>query len=375
MRQFACIVACAAAATGLFASGAQTVQHETCGLPVVTRAGINTLQQSHQKDALMGDVISSMQTQLSASRVKARRQAQNGGVSEEIQVAYATDVLHEGLLTSMLSLSLGLPVPDRCAIHLIVPTAVVLQAGALCDCLSHELLSRNVSTPGCHVHEERTSYAAPFEDNNNLMNPRLSGHASAKSRFYLADYIPRAKRVLYLDTDTLVDGDVTTLFNIHMKYPLAAARQRNSATFRKIYMKHGQNQGLSGLLQDVDVPIFNSGVLLMDLSKWRSEAIARSLEGWVQHLSDKGDQLLLNLEFHTNRSFDALDSRWNIYNLGFSADKVKSHVVHDKPRILHWSGPNKPWDTLSTSCQQQHVYKSYAPMHQCRALSTTSVAA
>jgi lipopolysaccharide biosynthesis glycosyltransferase len=82
----------------------------------------------------------------------------------------------------------------------------------------------------------------------------------------IADLLPEISRALYLDSDIVVMGDISGMLHLDLsQYPLAAALDAFDASplfKRKISL--GQS-----------VPYFNSGVMLLNLDRWRSENIGR----------------------------------------------------------------------------------------------------
>ena len=109
----------------------------------------------------------------------------------------------------------------------------------------------------------------------------------AYMRLLAPDLVSAQGRMLYLDSDTLVNGDLAPLFAIDLKgAPIAAARRTAG-------------------------PGFNSGVLLIDLDAWRHERIgAKALVCARENPREFHDQEALNAVI-TER-FHLLDNRWNL---------------------------------------------------------------
>lgn len=151
-------------------------------------------------------------------------------------------------------------------------------------------------------------------------------------RFFATEVVD-ADRVLYLDSDIIVTGDLSSLFKIDFKgYYIGAVDD--------VYAYEGRKSG------------FNSGVLLMDVAKWKEHSIVNSLlelaaeQNQAVHL---GDQSILNIYFEEN--WLTLDEIYNymvgvdIYHLGQECERLDDNP----PVVVHYASHDKPWNTYSIS--------------------------
>jgi len=166
-------------------------------------------------------------------------------------------------------------------------------------------------------------------------------------RLFLSDLFPDVGRVIYLDCDTLVLGDVRSLYAQGEKLTperyLAAVPHFFPAA---LYFSNPFNI-LSDLRQFEST--FNSGVLLIDLTYWTEETynqLKHYLALDTEHnrrLFQLGDETVFNLMF---KSYVQLDSSWNACGFGqghFIAGLMRKPV--EKMNIIHWSGGHhKPWE-------------------------------
>ena len=91
---------------------------------------------------------------------------------------------------------------------------------------------------------------------------------SAMSRLFIGTLLPKTvKRVLYLDCDTVVVQSIGNLWNLDLKGHVAGAVMEPT-----IYQVVKQEISLKE--QD---PYFNSGVLLIDLERWRADGVEKRL--------------------------------------------------------------------------------------------------
>lgn len=155
----------------------------------------------------------------------------------------------------------------------------------------------------------------------------------AYARFFIPEYVPEDK-VLYLDSDLIVNTSLEKLFSIDLENRLLAA------------------------VKDTDGITFNTGVLLINNEKWRQEKLKERLieqsvvtikevkEGNFENFN--GDQTILN---------QVCSSQWlelnRIYNLQVGHDIValynnwQGHLAfNDKPVVIHFTTFRKPWTTL-----------------------------
>ena len=151
-------------------------------------------------------------------------------------------------------------------------------------------------------------------------------------RFFATEVVD-SDRVLYLDSDILVTRDLNSLFKIDFKGHYIGAVD-------DVYAYEGRKSG------------FNSGVLLMDVAKWKEHSIVNSLlelaaeKNQAVHL---GDQSILNSYFEDN--WLALDKTYN-YMVGvdtFRLDQECERLDDNPPAIVHFASHDKPWNTYSIS--------------------------
>ncbi|MEL7160395.1 MAG: glycosyltransferase family 8 protein [Bacteroidota bacterium] len=168
-------------------------------------------------------------------------------------------------------------------------------------------------------------------------------------RLFLAELLD-GPRVLYLDTDLLVNCDVLPLRSFDLAGHLIGAVTRGpvaNAYDRQFYQDRGWPK---------DTPYFNAGVLLFDLEAWRSAKINQQWKAMVRQHADAiscFDQTILNGVF--NGTFCHLPQQYNIPFNPASAPPAETEGIY------HFNGSPKPWDFLGA-----FLHKGY------RAWRTTS---
>ena len=151
------------------------------------------------------------------------------------------------------------------------------------------------------------------------------------ARYFIPDFVTEDK-VLYLDSDLIVTGDLTDLFELDLdENYLAAARSCFSA-------------GIG----------FNAGVLLINNKKWQAENVRQKLIDLTEKEHEnvaEGDQSILNMLFHD--SYIEINEKFN-YQIGFdqgAAEQGHTWIleksINPLPKILHYISQDKPWNQFS----------------------------
>jgi lipopolysaccharide biosynthesis glycosyltransferase len=142
-------------------------------------------------------------------------------------------------------------------------------------------------------------------------------------------------RCLILDSDLLVRGDLDPLFVMDLEgKAIGAAKDGVDAS------KSASRLGLG----DDDV-YFNSGVLLIDLHKWKLEKPLLRLPDLIEENHASlifMEQDILNLLFHGR--FKQLDPKWNAMMVIVPRGYLRNwEGIPEDQAILHFAGELKPW--------------------------------
>jgi len=163
------------------------------------------------------------------------------------------------------------------------------------------------------------------------------------SRFYLRQIYPDLGRIVYLDADLIVRGDLAELDRLATleSRALAAVPIGTFATWKGGIRRESRH--VRHL--DFGEPVFNNGIYVTDLAAWEEKGILEKLEGWIEvhrrSLADFvfGTQSIMNLAFY--RDFQPLPPEWNVRPLGNDA-AIPERTLRTA-KILHWAGRRKPW--------------------------------
>ncbi|EDQ89898.1 uncharacterized protein MONBRDRAFT_2764, partial [Monosiga brevicollis MX1] len=170
-------------------------------------------------------------------------------------------------------------------------------------------------------------------------------------RFMLPELLPELNRVLYIDIDTVVQGDLVALL-AHMDLGdddyLAAVPRPNVPLSHffgaDIVRLHAELHPDPGQLLQLAAPSFNAGVAVWNLRAWRQRSLRDEVLYYMtkhhEHaLWDYGTQPILLLVCAGH--WQPLDVRFNLDGLGYRTD-VSTEAL-DGAYVLHWSGRRKPW--------------------------------
>lgn len=163
--------------------------------------------------------------------------------------------------------------------------------------------------------------------------PNLSHYSvNTFSRYFVPKLTPKLSKAIYLDVDTILTGDISTLFSESIdEYPLAAVSEefyKNNGEFLKenIYPEYQNPENY-----------FNAGVLILNIQKLIENNFSDSLIETTAKYANKlncADQDVFNIVFEDN--YKKLDFKYN-----FIPDFSKNYGKIS-PLIIHYAG-KKPW--------------------------------
>jgi len=188
-------------------------------------------------------------------------------------------------------------------------------------------------------------YNIPFDIGLISAEWRTQNHISpiAYAKYFIPRLVDR-ERVLYLDTDIIVNGSLTSFFLTDLKgFPVAAVR-------------------------DVDGS-FNTGVMLIDNLQWKDLSVSdkclelsegKKSEHWeLEHFN--GDQTILNSVFQDN--WLELDKRFNVQVghdiVAFYSNWQEHFCMKDNPLIIHYTTYRKPWNSSTSYRYREKWWEFY----------------
>lgn len=180
----------------------------------------------------------------------------------------------------------------------------------------------------------------------------ITGSVAAYYRLFITELLPNSiDRVIYLDCDLVVNADLSKLWEADFNDAYILAVQDMWVPYVSSikgvpYQKLGISAGSK---------YFNSGVMVIDLQKWRADDMTTKAIEYLktyQHDIRAHDQDVLNGLFADR--WGELDPSWNltpaIIDL-FSSwqespfSEAEYHQLIDCPSIIHFATNRKPWNS------------------------------
>ncbi|KAG6426346.1 hypothetical protein SASPL_110568 [Salvia splendens] len=188
------------------------------------------------------------------------------------------------------------------------------------------------------------------------------------ARNYLGDMIdPCVKRVVYLDSDLVLVDDVAKLWETNITGSrVIGAPEYCHANFTKYFTdSFWSDPVLSRVFGSRRPCYFNTGVMVMDLKKWREGQFRKKIENWMElqrknRIYELGSLPPFLLVFGGN--VEPIDHRWNQHGLGGDNVAGSCRALHPGPvSLLHWSGKGKPWVRLDERkpCPLDYLWQPY----------------
>ncbi len=182
--------------------------------------------------------------------------------------------------------------------------------------------------------------------------PNLKHYSlNAFSRYFIPEIKPDLIKALYLDVDIIVQGDIKKLYEQELENCPIGAILEDFYTGNYSYLKEKIYPKYSG-----GSNYFNSGVLVLDLKKFRADNLTQKLVDMTIELKDTlscPDQDVLNIAFENN--FKIIDYKFNfmpdMYNYLEALHPSRAKEIRKNAIILHYT-TQKPWATKS-NCSKE----------------------
>lgn len=166
---------------------------------------------------------------------------------------------------------------------------------------------------------------------------------STMDRLFLPEMLKDLEKVLYLDIDILIQGDVGELYDLNLGENVFAGKRTRLKTWANmirpitratLHFAPEKAWDVRKRLHDkadLTSRTFNAGILVLNLKLMRAENFT------VEHMylveqCRMNDQDVFNI-YSRDRVLE-IDSEWN---------HVPSQDFNANPKIIHWAGPAKPW--------------------------------
>ena len=157
--------------------------------------------------------------------------------------------------------------------------------------------------------------------------------SSTYFRLFIPELYPQYNKAIYLDSDIIVLGDISELYNIDLKKNLVAAAPDDIIQFNKVFQDYAEKVVGVAKYQNY----FNAGVLLMNLDELRKF-----------HFQDKFCYLLGTVKYSVAQDQDYLNRlckgrtkiigrQWDVMPI------VNEDTKEENIKIVHYNFAYKPW--------------------------------
>ncbi|WP_029686645.1 DUF4422 domain-containing protein [Tatumella saanichensis] len=198
-----------------------------------------------------------------------------------------------------------------------------------------------------------------------LTSVHTRGHFTAAT--YARLFIPRLfalyDKVLFIDADTIVENDVAELAEIDLaEHLVAAVRDIVMEGFVKFGAMSESSDGIMParkyLISTLEMPktenYFQAGIILFNIQQMVKENTYKKL---MDAMTEKQywflDQDIMNKVFYDRVLYLPLE--WNVYHGNGNTDDFYPNLqlatyneflqARKKPKMIHFAGENKPWNT------------------------------
>jgi lipopolysaccharide biosynthesis glycosyltransferase len=179
---------------------------------------------------------------------------------------------------------------------------------------------------------------------------------STMDRLLVPELLSDLDKLIYLDTDILVRADLAELNALDFGDCVLIGKASTSdlwSDLTKITLQASKKMSFEmaanfnrEMLINNDVfnttPV-NAGVIVMNLAAMRNDSFSEKYLYLVEHCS-LNDQDVLNI--YAGNRIRHLPIEWNF---------IPSQDVADSPKIVHWAGPAKPWNSARVIYQDEFL--------------------
>lgn len=238
--------------------------------------------------------------------------------------------------------------------------------------LTRNIDSRNGNRMFRGVTQGRKNVSLRIYDVSHIVkNYKLEANAHISTetyyRFLIQDILPDYDKVLYLDSDLVVDSDISELYDIDLGDNLLGA-VLDADYLGNLNMNDGLRYKYSKETLHMKDPYsyFQAGVLVLNTYAMKK---LHSLEEWLQLASEPylyNDQDILNS--HCEGRVTYLDYSWNVMmdsgRIDLAIKYAPANVFQaymdsrSNPKIVHFAGGVKPWD--DPTCDFAEIFWRYA---------------
>ncbi|MCC9169088.1 glycosyltransferase family 8 protein [Pontibacter harenae] len=247
---------------------------------------------------------------------------------ENIYLAVAVDKHYMILLAALLkSIEVNHTTKEHIHVYIVENGVTAKYKAKLRDSISEQAVTLHWLTMGDAVPR---GMALPTDTNTYPPNIYM--------RLFIPYFVPEeVERVLYLDVDMVLMTDISKLWSIDIEGSIIGAVTCPTARVFKNIVGNYKELGIPA-----ETKYFNSGLLLMDIPKWRRSNITEKVIECIdsnRKYADFSDQYGLNVVLFDK--WHEIDPMWNYYSSGDHSAPYLIHFAHRKPFYKSYFGNTK----------------------------------
>jgi len=215
--------------------------------------------------------------------------------------------------------------------------------------LSNENKAKLSSLKERFSHGEWSFYGFEFDDKALPISVQLT--VETYYRFFLPAILPELERIIYIDGDTIVAGEIAELWNEDLEGKVAGVVSDVTNTYKR-----------SKILDlKYDWHYFNAGILLLDLKKFSKLYTLDNLTEIISTVFNKyvknnepwyADQEVINYLVKGEKYAKFLDAKYDLEDIGYGYSSLQPQNCrclkkwvnyYNYPVIIHFIGTKKPW--------------------------------
>lgn len=173
----------------------------------------------------------------------------------------------------------------------------------------------------------------------------------AYARLYAGTLFPALKRALICDSDLVFDHNISELYDIDLNDNISAIAQDP--------LERGEKKWWEFLDVPDQYPYLNTGVILLDLDKFRNKKCENKIINNYNLYKEKLvfiDQDLIYICLSENNK--QIDQKWNFLPNIYYSDTSKKEALFEESFVYHFGGGRKPW--IWANIDKAEIWWSYA---------------
>ena len=188
-------------------------------------------------------------------------------------------------------------------------------------------------------------------------------------RFFVPSIFKNFEKIIYLDSDLVVENDISELFSINIEDNCIGAV---NDLFMRILLQRSLNwQNYLKLVLKMEIPenYFQSGVMLFNIPKMLENNIEEKL---LDRLNEIGEPMIVDQDIYNSvcqNEVRFVEPVWNydrniellIDEYDYSNDEINKIIkiyekIKENPKIIHFAGSMKPWQYPTINFGDRWLY-------------------